>query len=152
MESVKIELYESDLIYILNSICCTKKVLMEGKPYLYTNYFKKEHYNSYMYDLTLLQKMIGYRVNNKLYNVSDEEFLLCHQEYLKSNEKDFSFLFGKTRKRFLLEIANDLKERKKIEEYKKIRFELLQEVDLISTKKSNDKIFNKFYHKFLKRA
>ncbi|MEG1705749.1 MAG: hypothetical protein RR290_04170 [Clostridia bacterium] len=152
MDTINMEFYEFELIYIINAIVCTKRVLMEGKPFLYSDFFEKSHYNSYMYDLTIIQKRIGYKANNDIYKLDDNEFLKSYHDYLRSSEKDFSFLFGEARKKRLSEIAKEITETNIRKEYNEIRLKLLSELDLLESNKHNNKRFRNFYNKFKRRA
>ena len=106
-KKMSFEFYEHDIVLLLNCICLTKDILKIGKTELFEKYFKKEMFNTYMYDLTLIQKLIGYRANNIFYNFPDFDFFIGQRDYINLDSKDFKYLFGKQRQLRLKEISKE---------------------------------------------
>lgn len=103
--------YEWDIIYILNCICLTKDILKNGRTEFFEKYFKKENYNTYMYDLTLIQKLIGYKANKEIYNYEDFDFFIGQRDYLAMSDGTFKFLTNRSR---LRKIKKEIKIRKNV--------------------------------------
>ena len=114
MKKVSFECTERDIVYILNCISITKKLFKNGRCELYNSYFKEDMINSYMYDLTIMQKLIGYKANRVLYNYNDNDFFIGQSDYLNLCDKDFNHLFGKERKQRLKEIKKEVKYRNRL--------------------------------------
>lgn len=121
MKKVQFEAYEHDIVYILNCICLTKEILKNGRSELFERYFKKELYNTYMYDLTLIQKLMGYKANRELYNFNDYDLFVSHHEYLNIGDREFKYLFGKQRLERIKEINKEILYKKKITKFNEIQ-------------------------------
>lgn len=119
-KKVNFSCYEWDIIYILNCICLTKDILKNGRPEFFERYFKKEKYNTYMYDLTIMQKLIGYKANRIFYDFHDYDFFIGQTDYINLGDREFNFLFGKQRKERLKEIEQEEKFRKQITKFNEI--------------------------------
>ncbi len=115
MSSKKIELdfYEWEIIYILNCICLTRNILKHERRDKFDTYFNPEFLSEYLYDLTLIQKLISYKSNKKLYNYKDYDYFLGQRDFI-SGDGTFEFLLGKKRYERLLEIKIEDMRRKKI--------------------------------------
>ena len=138
---IDFKLYETDIIYLLNCIMLSKKILQEGDSDVFSHYFKKSDYFTYIYDLTNLQKVISYQANRELYNYGNNDFFVGQQYWLNHKDKNFGFLKGKDRINMLKDIKKDIIQIKQIEENKILRQEVLKSLDL--------GIFRKiFYKKF----
>ena len=98
MKKSLFDLFDSDIVYIITCIQLTKDILTNGRPELFSKYFKKEKYNTYMYELTLLQMYLGREANEKLYGCENKDLFLGYLYYLKNLDfKDLS----KVRKEYL---------------------------------------------------
>lgn len=111
MKKITFSFYEHDIIYLLNCICLTKDILNIGRAELYNKYFKKENYNTYINDLTLMQRLIGYKANQKIYNYNDYDFFIGHHDYLRAEDGTFNYLKDKSR---IKRIKNEIKLKNKI--------------------------------------
>ena len=112
MKKILYEFYENDVVLLLNCISLTKDILKLGRKELFDNYFKKELFNTYIYDLTIMQKIIGYRANKVFYNYTNYDMFIGQCDYLNIGNKDFNYLFGKLRKKRLKEISKEISIRK----------------------------------------
>ncbi len=65
-----------------------------------------------MYDLTLMQKLIGYKANNFYYKYNDYDFFVGQRDFLLYGDREFNFLFGGIRKERLKEIEKEKKIRR----------------------------------------
>ena len=70
-----------------------------------------------MWDLTLIQKYIGYRANKVFYNLENYDFLISQHNYLTAGNGNFEFLFGKQRLIRIKEIKKEIKLKNKIKFY-----------------------------------
>ena len=138
---IDIKLYETDIIYILNCILLSKRILQDGNSEIFSHYFKKSNYYSYIYDLTNLQKVISYQANRELYEYEDNDVFIAHQYWLNHKDKNFDFLKGNERKKLVKEVNKEIKQIKQVENNRILRKEILTSLDL--------GIFGKkFYKKF----
>ncbi len=106
--------YEHDVIYILNCICLAKHVLTNCREEVYNNFFRKDDYILYMNDLTVMQKLIGYKANKVFYKLNDFDLFIGQSDFLTFGNKRFNFLFGEIHTERLKEIAREEKIRSKI--------------------------------------
>lgn len=120
MKKITFSCYEHDIVYILNCICLTKDILKTGRKEFYDHYFKKEMFNTYMYDLTLMQKLIGYKANRVFYNFNDYDFFIGQSDYINIGDREFKYLFGKQRLERLKEIAQEEQYKKQIIKFNEI--------------------------------
>lgn len=139
---IDFRLYEQDMIYILNCIMLTKKILQDGNPGIFGHFFKKSDYFTYIYDLTNLQKLISYKANRELYSYEDNEMFVSHQYWLNHKEKNFEFLKGKEKEDMLKSIKEEIKHINQVKQNRILRHELLNNLDLGNFR-------NKFYKKFI---
>lgn len=114
MKKITFSCYEHDVIYILNCISLTKDVLTNCRQEVYEHYFRKDDYIIYMNDLTVMQKLIGYKANKVFYNFKDYDLFIGQTDYLTIGDRRFNFLFGKLHFDRLKEIAQEEKIRKKV--------------------------------------
>jgi uncharacterized protein YajQ (UPF0234 family) len=119
----------------------SKRILQEGNSAVFSHYFKKSDFYTYIYDLTNLQKLISYQANEEIYNYSDNDFFVGQQYWLNHQEKNFDFLKGKERVKMLKNIEKEIKQLKEVENNKILRREILSSLDLGTFGK-------KFYKKF----
>lgn len=121
MKKITFSCYEHDIIYILNCICLTKDILKSGRKENFEHYFKKELYNTYMYDLTLIQKLIGYKANRVFYNFNDYDYFIGQFDYISIGNREFNYLFGKQRIERLKEIEKELKYKEKVLKFNQLK-------------------------------
>lgn len=138
---IDFRLYETDMIYLLNCIMLSKKILQEGDSRVFSHFFNKKDYFTYIYDLTNLQKLISYQANRELYNYDNNEILVSHQYWLNQKDKSFNFLKGKERIKMLKNIEKEINELKQVENSRILRQEILSSLDLGT-------FGRKFYKKF----
>ena len=120
MKKITFSCYEHDVIYILNCICLTKDILKSGRKEFYEHYFKKEMFNTYMYDLTLIQRLMGYKANRIFYNFNDYDLFLGQFDYINIGDREFNYLFGKQRQERLKEIEQEILYREQITKFYEI--------------------------------
>lgn len=77
-------------------------------------------FNTYMYDLTLMQKLIGYKANRVFYNFTDYDLFIGQSDYINIGDREFKYLFGKQRLERLKEIAQEEQYRKQITKFNEI--------------------------------